>query len=76
MSTPQQKEFLINLMGIKYESRKMYRGAQIKIDLNAKRSAWLTDEEEEASKSKYGKYIYTFKTARPVENRIDKTLSM
>lgn len=67
MSTPQQKEFLINLMGIKYESRKMYRGAQIKIDLNAKRSAWLTDEEEEASKSKYGKYIYTFKTARPLK---------
>ena len=67
MRTVQQKDFLVNLMGITYSSKKMYRGSPIKIDLGAKRTAWLTDDEKEATIGKYGKYMYVFKTAKPLK---------
>jgi hypothetical protein len=66
-TTQSNKEFLHNLFGTTYYCRRMYRGTHIKIDLSANRSAWLTDVESEANKLKYGKFVYVFKTAKPLK---------
>lgn len=64
----EHEPYLMALFGYKFEKNTpLYRCADKEIDIGKKGTAWYSLDIDEASTGKYGNYIYTFKTSKPLK---------
>jgi hypothetical protein len=64
----EHEPYLMVLFGYKFEKNTpLYRCADKEIDMGKKGTAWYSLDIDEANTGKYGNYIYTFKTSKPLK---------